>query len=203
MKHKETKRTSEILEDLRKGCTKHKKVSVGDFTEKLSHRAFGLIIFIFGIINGIVPGVSVIFSIPILIIGVQMILGQNKIWLPKWIAKRKFSENHLSSALGKTIPVLKFIEKFIRPRLNFLTTDIAEKFIALILIALALVVFLPLPGFNLLPAAAMCLIALGILEKDGLLILIGSLVSIAGIWLMGFVIIKALMVVFNYVVNLF
>ena len=203
MKKTENKRTSEILLDLKNSCANHCKISVGEFTEKLSDRAFGLIIFIFALINGIVPGVSVIFSIPIVIIGVQMILGQNKIWLPKWIAKRRFSENHLSAALGKTIPVLKFIEKFIRPRLNILTTDLAEKFVAIILIALAAVVFLPIPGLNMIPAAAMCIIALGILEKDGLLILIGSIISIAGIWLTGCVIIKALVAAFHYVMGLF
>lgn len=195
------KRTSAILEDLRDDCKDDGKLSVGEFTARLSDRAFGLIIFIFGIINGVVPGVSVIFSIPILIIGVQMILGQQQIWLPKWIANRKVSEAHLKMALAKTVPVLKVLETLIRPRLNFLTTDTAEKFIAVILIALAIVIFLPLPGFNMIPAAAMCVIALGILEKDGLLILIGSIASIIGIWLMSFVIIKALTALFTYVIN--
>jgi len=197
MKKTEIKRTSQILEDL-KNSSGSGKISVGAFTEKLSERAYGLIIFIFGLITGIIPGVSIIFSIPIIIIAVQMILSQNRIWLPKWIAKKTFSETLLKAGLKKTIPVLKLLEKFIRPRLDFLTTDLAEKFVAVILIALAMVAFLPLPGFNMVPAAAMCVLALGILEKDGLLILIGALASIIGIWLMGFVIIKALATAFYY-----
>lgn len=191
MENKKEKRTSEILEELRSSCVKGNRVSVGDFVTKLSDRSYGLAIFIFGLITGIVPGVSVIFSVPIVIIAIQMILNQKQIWIPKFLSEKTFSESVLRKALGKTIPVLRFIERFIRPRMNILTSDVAEKFIALILIMLAFIVFLPLPGFNFFPAMCMCVLAIGILEKDGLLIFLGSFISLGSIYFMGFLIIKA------------
>ena len=175
---KGTKRTSEVLQEIVDSSPANHKISVQDFITKLSDRAFGLAIIIFALINAFVPGVSIIFSIPIFTIAIQIILGHHKIWVPKWIAKQEFSESIVDKALRRIIPTLRLIEKFFKPRMLFLVSGKGEKFLAILMIMLDFLVLLPIPGLNLVPSLCVCFIAISIMESDGLLALITSTMSI-------------------------
>jgi len=174
----QTKRTSQILQELVDAHPKSGQISVNEFVERLSDRTFGLGILIFGLINAFVPGASVIFTAPIFIIAGQMILGQHKLWIPKWLGKKSFSEEIVDKVLKKIIPSLKLVEKFIRPRMTRFTDVTAEKFMAIIIILLNILVLPPIPGLNMIPSLCCCLMALALLENDGLLGLISFICSI-------------------------
>jgi hypothetical protein len=179
MESEQDKRTSEILEDIINLHPTSKKVSVEDFLTRLSDRAFGIAIMIFSLVNAFIPGVSIIFSIPVFTIAGQMILGQHQIWVPKWLKSKSFRENIVDKALRKVIPTLKLLEKFIKPRMTAVTSRRGEKFIAVVIILLNLLVVLPIPGLNMIPSLCVCLLALCLLEDDGLLAslsLFGSLI---------------------------
>jgi hypothetical protein len=184
-----TSRTSEILEEILQSSDNH-QVTVREFVDRLSDRTFGLVIVVFSMIDAIVPFASTVFSIPIILVAIQMILGQHKIWIPKRVAEKKFSQRTIKKALKRSIPTLKFMEKFIKPRALWVTSNIGERVIAFVILILALVVALPAPGFNLLPALCMCFLAIGIMERDGMMLIIGSIFSIATVYGISFAIYK-------------
>lgn len=73
----------------------------------------------------------------------------------------------------RVLPWLRRAEKLLRPRLSGLALPPMEYLLGLICLALALVLVLPIPLGNNPPALAIGLIALGILERDGLWVLAG------------------------------
>lgn len=59
-------------------------------------------------------------------------------------------------------------------------------FLGALCLILSLVLMLPIPFGNLMPALAICIIALGILERDGYWILAGLVISVAAlVWVGG------------------
>jgi hypothetical protein len=72
------------------------------------------------------------------------------------------------------------MEQWLKPRWNFLTTDTAERFIGLWMAFLVLVLLVPVPFGNALPAFGISIIAAGLIEKDGAAIVVGSLIGLAG-----------------------
>ena len=68
-------------------------------------------------------------------------------------------------------------EKLLRPRWSWLVGPRAEHVLGALTLVLAVVITLPIPFGNMLPAFAICLIALGVLERDGLWACFGILVG--------------------------
>ena len=60
-----------------------------------------------------------------------------------------------------------------KQRLSLLTSPAVERLLGLVCLVLSLVLVLPIPFGNMLPAFALCVIALGLLERDGIWVLAG------------------------------
>ncbi|MGL5805361.1 MAG: exopolysaccharide biosynthesis protein, partial [Xenococcaceae cyanobacterium] len=76
-----------------------------------------------------------------------------------------------------SLPYLNKVEHLIRPRWEFMISPAIERLLGVIIFILAIVITLPIPFGNFLPAIVVVLISLGILEKDGMAIAIGILGS--------------------------
>ena len=68
-----------------------------------------------------------------------------------------------------------------RPRFQFLAKRPIENILGVLCLVLSIVLFLPIPLGNMLPALALCILALGILERDGVWVAIGAAAGIASI----------------------
>ena len=64
-----------------------------------------------------------------------------------------------------------------------------ERLVGLFLLVLAIVLTLPIPFGNWLPAFAISIIALAIVEKDGVAVLIGIVLGVIGLFIAGAVVI--------------
>ncbi|MHA7775797.1 exopolysaccharide biosynthesis protein [Roseibium sp. M-1] len=176
------RRLSRILADLLEDGSRE-RVSVGDILAGCGQRAFGAMIFLFAVPNLLpvtIPGVSALFGAPLLFITWQLAYGRGTVWLPAFISKRSFARKDFEKIVNATLPFLKRIEKVARPRLALLTTPTCERFIGLVGLLLAMIIFLPIPFGNMLPGLALALLALGILERDGLAVLAGLVAALAG-----------------------
>ena len=67
------------------------------------------------------------------------------------------------------------VERLIKPRLLFMTGRVSEIFCSTIIIFLAILLSLPIPFSNFFYGFFIACFALGLLEQDGLLVLIGLL----------------------------
>lgn len=129
------------------------------------------------------PGVSTVFGMGILLIGVSRALGSD-LWVPKRIAARRLDSARLQAALAHGAVWLHRLERIARPhRLPRLVHTPPLPLIhdfGLILAAILLMFpfgFVPLS--NTLPGIATLLLAIGLLARDGLTLLLGHLMNVA------------------------
>jgi hypothetical protein len=109
-------------------------------------------------------------------------------WLPPVIANRSMSRDDFAQTISRATPLLARAEKLLRPRLSFFVKDRAQNVIGAVCLLLAVVLMLPIPFGNMLPAVAISLISLGVLERDGAWVLGGFAVAAASIFVVAGVI---------------
>ena len=80
---------------------------------------------------------------------------------------------------GKLTPMLQRVERVSRPRLVFLFGPVGDRIIGLTITLLSLVLLLPIFLGNMAPAAAIAAFGLALVQRDGVLALIGY--AIAGL----------------------
>lgn len=164
------------------------KVSFGQMLDALGERGFGLLLMLFAIPNLLpfpgVPGVSFVTGMAILFISVQLILAKDEPAFPGWVSEKSFSRGQLSKFIVKTNPLLRWLEKPIRPRLSPMVVGAGERMIGVVGVIHALTLALPIPMGNLPQAVALILLALALIELDGLMAIFGYIASIVAlIWL--------------------
>lgn len=113
------------------------------------------------------PGTSAVLGLPMLYLSWQLMRGGMP-WLPRFLADRSFDIGHFRTVIARAMPTLNRVERLLRPRLPMLSGPGAKKLLGGICLILSIVLVLPIPFGNLLPAAAIAIIALGALERDGL-----------------------------------
>jgi hypothetical protein len=130
------------------------------------------------------PGLSTPFGLAIALIALRLALGQRP-WLPMKLQRKELPAGFFGRVFAVAEKVLKFFEKFLRPRLTALTDTpfLAQLHAVLMLVAaVALLLPLPIPFTNSFPAWTILLIAAGLLERDGLFILGGYVIFVAGVF---------------------
>lgn len=149
-------------------ATDRERISVGDLLAALGDRALGALMFVFAVPNvmPVPPGVSTILGAPLIFLAAQLMLGRSP-WLPKVITQRSLLRTDFAALMRRVLPWLTKAERFLRPRLTVLATPPMEYLIGLVCLLLALVLVLPIPLGNALPALAISALALGVLERDG------------------------------------
>jgi hypothetical protein len=129
------------------------------------------------------PGLSVPFGLAIALISLRLSLGQRP-WLSKALQRKELPAGFIAKVFRVAEKVLRFLEKFLRPRVTFLTdTPLLRQLHALLMLvaALALLLPLPIPFTNSFPAWTILLVAAGLLERDGAFVLAGYVVFAAGV----------------------
>jgi hypothetical protein len=161
------------------------RVSVRDLLENAGERAFGALMFVFALPNVVPtpPGTSTLLGLPLILLAAQLVWGRRTPWLPRVIGARAIDRTDFARLVARANPALRRCERVLRPRLSLLLSPIAERLLGFALLVLAIVLFLPIPLGNMLPAAAICLIALALIEHDGLAALVGALVGMLAILL--------------------
>lgn len=181
-------RTSELLAAL---VTAHsaERIELGELVHALRNRAFGLTILLFGIPNCLPmpPGIPVICGVILCLVGIQMAIGRDELWLPGWLAARSFSRDLLERIIGRALPWVQRFEGYSRPRQELFTGPTARRVIGLMVVVLGLELMLPIPIFgNLPPGVAVCILGLGLVERDGAFIIAGTVATLISLGVMGF-----------------
>lgn len=194
---------SDVLQQLAEDGARE-RISVGDLLNALSDRALGALLFVFACPNALpaLPGTSVILGAPLVLLAAQLAF-KRKPWLPGFIARRSMARPDFQGLIARICPWLRRAEKMLRPRASAWALPPMEYVVGLVCLLLAIVVLLPIPLGNMLPALAISMLALGILERDGywivggLVVAAGSAVLVSGVV---FAAVKALLyVVVNFI----
>jgi hypothetical protein len=132
-----------------------------------------------------IPGFSTPFGILLIFIGLRMAFGR-RIWWPQWILKKQVSPRLLKSVMQKSISFFRFLRPLLHARWSWLCTEsfyhLHGGFVTIMGLFLSLPI--PIPFSNLFAAWALLLVALGLIEEDGLFVCIGYVVGCIGIILL-------------------
>jgi hypothetical protein len=172
------------LSDLIAGIDDTRDLSLGDLVRHMGERAFGMLMFIFAIPNVLPtpPGTSAILGLPLLYLSFRLLLGYQTVSLPRSIGNRIIRQTVVVRFKDKATSFLRRFEWLLVPRLSwFSKSDAAERAIGLVAFVLSLILFLPIPAGNIMPAAAIAVLALGLAARDGLAVLAGYALSAASI----------------------
>jgi hypothetical protein len=150
------------------------RIAVGDLLAAMGDRALAALLFVFAFPNVLPtpPGTSAILGAPLVFLSAQLAFGRGP-WLPALIARRSMSRADFAALVRRVDPWLARAERLLRPRLAVLAEPPMEYLIGLVCLLLALLLVLPIPLGNVLPAVAISLLSLGILERDGWWVLAG------------------------------
>jgi hypothetical protein len=117
----------------------------------------------------------------VLLIGAQLLLRRDHFWLPQWMLRRTVACSKRDKALGWLRPPAGYIDRFVRPRMTFLVEGPGTYVIASVCVLIAL----SMPPMEMLPFAAtvagmaIAIFGLALIARDGLLALIGLLITAA------------------------
>lgn len=178
-----SRRTSQLLREFLAGET-GPRISLGALRDVLGDRGFGVLLFIFALPNLVpvnIPLLSAVLGLPLVLLAVQLSYGRHKPWFPDWLTYQTFSRQGFAAIVTRALPYLERVERLLRPRLTVLLSWTGERLVGIAILVLALILALPIPFANLLPACAISIIALAIVEKDGVAVLVGLAVGVASV----------------------
>ena len=123
-----------------------------------------------------IPGVSTVFGAAIILIAVGITMNRMP-WLPQRLTEREFDAERLTDILRRGAGIVARVERWISPRMTAMTEGAAiSRINGLAMIFAGVLLMAPLgliPFSNTLPAFAILLLAIGIAQRDGLVVLAG------------------------------
>ncbi|RRQ21073.1 exopolysaccharide biosynthesis protein [Thiohalobacter thiocyanaticus] len=173
-----------LLDRIEDAANNADPVTTGEVIDAVGRRSFGAMLLIPGLVTlapiiGDIPGVPTLMGAIVLIIGSQLLVGRKRIWLPGWLLKRAAERDKVCKVIRWLRPVARLLDRISRPRLSRITGGFGQYIIALdcVLIAVAMppMEFVPFSANG--AGAALTLLGLGLIAHDGLLALIGLLVT--------------------------
>ncbi|WP_202844022.1 exopolysaccharide biosynthesis protein [Luteimonas saliphila] len=159
-----------------------------DILAGLSRQVFGMLLFVSTLPAFIpIPGVGGAIGGPLtVLVGVHLLVGMRKLWLPRFIARRGPRRASLQAFDRMLGPWLGRLEKLVKPRLTgMIDHRAASMFTGLLLVLLGILLALPIPFTNYLFGGLLLTYAFALLERDGGLMLLCWGAGIAAIVVFG------------------
>jgi hypothetical protein len=155
-------------------------VSVGDLLNAVGRRSYGPVLLLLGFIAisplTIIPGASVLVALVTLIFALQMAIGRPYPWIPKRALDFSFPRKHMVQGVAVADKYVVQVDRFLKPRLTFLTNAPFVQIVALACVGAALVT-LPLsfiPFGPIIPSLTVLLFGLAVTARDGFVLLLAG-----------------------------
>ncbi len=177
-------RTSNLLTAL--AALPGARISVATIIGALQDRAYALLVVLLGLPNCLPmpPPIPLICGLVLAFVAAQMLSGRAMPWLPQALLSKSIGQGELAKAVARALPALTRLERISRPRLTVLGGAAAIPVLGLLILVLALGLIVAAPFIGQIPLGlAVCLVGLGLVERDGLFIIAGALIGAVGLML--------------------
>ena len=177
-------RTSGLLTAL--AALPGERIAIGTIVAALKDRAYALLVVLLGLPNCLPmpPPIPLVCGLVLVFVALQMLSGLTMPWLPQALLGRSIGRAVLSRAVSRAVPMLLRLERFSKPRLTVLGSRHAMPVLGLLVLVLALGLLVAAPFIGQIPLGlAICLVGLGLVERDGVLIVIGAGLGAIGLML--------------------
>ncbi len=156
------------------------KISLGELTDALKARAYGVILLLLAL-PCTLPFVYIlpqIVALPMLFLTWQLAAGRITVWLPENLRNRRFGIGLLAGTVARARPWLKRFEFFAGPRLTSISEGMGLRIVGALLMIPCASILVPLPLTNSVPGLGVSIASVGLIERDGFLILLGLLIGL-------------------------
>lgn len=150
--------------------------SLGEIVASIGDRGYGLLLVIFTLPIAMpmpAPGIATPFGAVMLLLALQVMIRRKTPWLPRWALNFRVSADTGRKMLGFGIWFFARLERFIRPRQDWVFNGVGHIMISIVLFAMGFLMLLPIPLTNSIPAGVILLLGIGLVEKDGIFICAG------------------------------
>ncbi len=163
------RRLSSIFEEL--ALEAGDSITVEEIRQALGDRSFATLLVLFSLFNMLPwpPGSTLLTSIPLVLLSVQMAWGRSTVWMPRFILQKSISATQFRRMSERLVPRIQWLERFVRPRYWPFARDHADRIIGLCTLVLSTVILLPIPFGNWFPALTCALMGVALSERDGIL----------------------------------
>jgi hypothetical protein len=175
-------RTSGLLTAL--AALPGERIAVGSIVAALKDRAYALLVVLLGLPNCLPmpPPIPLVCGLVLAFVAAQMLAGRVMPWLPPALLARSIGKSVVTRAVDRAVPLLIRLERFSRPRLTMLGGAYAIPVLGVLILALALGLIVAAPFIGQIPLGlAVCLVGLGLVERDGVLIIAGAVFGAFGL----------------------
>jgi hypothetical protein len=161
--------------------------TLGSLIERFEEKSFAVIfVVLLGVPALPLPtgGATHVFEIIAMLLALQLIVGRDEVWLPqrwRWLELVGEKESRFVRGLLK---VIRFLERFSRPRLAWLFDHrLSNVGFGLVILLLSIAAFVapPFTGLDTLPSLGAVLVSLAVLLEDVAVLVLGLTLGAAGV----------------------
>lgn len=179
---------SDILEELRRETEGQasSEVSVGDLVDALDEQGYGAALTILPLIEltpiGGIPGVPTILALILATLCIRLLLGYEHFWVPNLVRRQTLKKSRVEKSVEFLKPLALRIDATLHKRLTPFSGKTGQRVACVVI----LILLVSVPPLELLPFATsgpmivIAIFGLGILFRDGLLMLL-AFVGAAGV----------------------
>jgi hypothetical protein len=158
-----------------------REVTIGDIVDHIASRGFGFLLVILALptlIPILPPGSATLIGLVYVLLALQMLWGAQRPWLPRRIRAYRLSRQVIVKFRQIGVKTFERIERVSRARATFLPDLIMARVIAVAVLLHGFVLLSPMPFLHTLPAIAVMILGVGLLNHDGLLLATGLMLSV-------------------------
>ncbi len=164
----------------------HGRISLGELIDGMQERAYGFLLLILALPCGL-PFVYVlpqIVALPMIMLVFQMASGRSTPWLPENLRSRALPIARFLGVVEQAKKYGGWLERLSHARLRFVTSDLGARIVGALLLIPCVSVLVPLPLTNTTPGVAVAIAAVGLIERDGLFVILGTIMGLAWVLLL-------------------
>jgi len=167
-------------------------LTLGNLLSALGEASFGWAIVVFSLLTllPLPPGATLLTAVPLLVTTGQMMLGYPYVKLPRRLSELRIEQDKLRRTVLRLRPVTRRLERVLTPRYSALFARRNERPMGLLLFVVAFALFLPVPLSGWVPAISLFVVGVGLVERDGLVSMLGLGLGAASVVLTAVIVIS-------------
>lgn len=159
--------------------TAEPRAKLGDVVDRLDERAFGFLLLLLAL-PCCLPFVYIlpqIVALPMLALAGQLAAGRVHPWLPHRLHERSFAAPAFQKVVRRSEKYVGWVERFARPRIRPVTGRLGIRLVGALLLIPTASILVPLPSTNTVPGIGVAIASLGLIERDGVLVVLGLVIG--------------------------
>lgn len=181
---------NEVLDRIEEAAEGHVRVTLGMIVHEVGDRSFGPLLLLAGLITltpllGDIPGVPTTMGLLVVLTAGQLLIGRDHFWFPRWVLDRGVGRDKLEKATGWLRKPAGWVDRMLRARLTLVVSG-PGKYVTAVA---CLVIGAAMPAMDFVPfsangaGAALTVLGLALIARDGLVALVALAIAGGTFWL--------------------